>query len=69
LTACSRNRIERRAHRQRLRVDLHVQERGPPGGQRALECRLELVRPHHGLAVRAICTGERREIGIDEIRS
>ena len=60
-------RVERCVGRERLRIELEVQQRGLAAAARALEGRREFLGPQHRLAVRAVGARQRREIRIDEV--
>src|SRR6185437_546571 len=67
LHGCRPQMIERGVHRDRLRIELHVQQRWTIGCERALERRFELGCFRDGFTQRAVRASELREIGIDEI--
>ena len=52
-----------------LRIDRKLEHRRLPGGERALERGLEVLRPLDPLAVRAVGARERREVRVLEVRA
>src|SRR6185503_6129401 len=65
----SPDRIERRAGRDRLRVDAHLDHGGLARGETAIEGRAELGGLLHDLAHGAEGAGERGEVRIHEVRA